>query len=105
MKSNNNLGVVLADIEDIDTCRQAHYVQIEQAIEHAGFEDIKAYYARLHKISEDEVISDPRFPFHPDYKFGDAFACCEDCVDLQMAITVNIPVSAQPLALWFPALA
>jgi len=108
MSTNNNLGETLAEIEDVQTCRGARYARIEQAIERASFEDIKLYYARLHKIPSSQVCTDPRFPFHPNFKFGDATACCEDCVDLEMAILVNIPFSTQTLQTlgkWFPTLA
>ena len=80
-------------------------VRVEEAVEHASIDEIKGYYARVHGMFPEDVAADPRFPFHPNYKYGDASKCCADCEELEMAITVNITSTSLPLAKWFPELA
>ena len=95
----------LSAIESLLDMRNARYERLENAIEHSNLAEIQAYYASLHGMLPQDVAEDQRFHGHPEYTYGDASKCCEDCEDLEMAIAVNISSMECRLAEWFPAIA
>ena len=97
-------GEKLAAIEDLRENAHAHYLRIEEAVGHANLAEIQVYYACIHGMLPEDVVTDPRFPWHSNYKYGDASKCCAACQELEMAITVNITSTDLPLAKWFPVL-
>lgn len=88
-------GEKLDAIEDLNENAGAHYLRIEHAVDNATLEELQAYYARVHGMLPEDVGPDRRFPWHPLYKYGDAKKCCENCVELEMALAVTF-VNAGP---------
>lgn len=84
-------GERLGEIEDLNESATAHYLRIEEAISRASPEEVQEYYGRVHGgLPPEYVALDPRFPWHPAYKYGDGKKCCEDCAELEMALSVTV---------------
>jgi len=104
-EAKKRFGEKLSEIEDMRELLNAHYLRLEEAVSRATLDDIQNYYAMCHGMLPEDVVGDSRFPWHPKYQYGDAAKCCENCQELEMAITVNITSMDLPIAKWFPALA
>lgn len=83
-------GEKLAAIEDLRENAHAHYLRVEDAVSKASVIEIQEYYARVHGILPEDVVTDSRFPWHVQYKYGDAKKCCENCEELEMALSVTV---------------
>lgn len=83
-------GEKLSAIEDLNENEHAHYLRVEAAVKKSTPDEIQTYYARVHGIWPEDVDGDRRFPWHPEYKYGDAKHCCKNCEELEMALSVTI---------------
>lgn len=83
-------GEKLEAIEDLRENAFAHYLRVEAAVSKASPTEIQEYYARVHGMLPEDVVADPRFPWHPQYKYGDGKKCCENCDELEMALSVTV---------------
>jgi len=105
-EAKKKFGETLGAIESLSENAHAHYLRVEEAIGHASGVEVQAHYAYLHGVMPEDVVADPRFPWHPQYKYGDAKKCCENCEELEMALAVNLVNAGDghPLAVSLPNL-
>lgn len=89
-EAKKKFGEKLAAIESLSENAHAHYLRVEEAVGRSSISEIQAHYAYLHGVLPGDIVADPRFPWHPQYKYGDAKKCCENCEELEMALAVNL---------------
>lgn len=83
-------GEKLAAIEDLKENAFSHYLRVEEAVSKASLIEVQEYYARVHGMLPEDAVTDPRFPWHLQYKYGDGKRCCENCQELEMALSVTV---------------
>ncbi|MDR6398017.1 hypothetical protein ACTOWA_00070 [Herbaspirillum seropedicae] len=93
----------LRDVKTLQDLAWIHYEELEAAIPHASVQEVQEYYGYVHGgIPLEDVINDKRFPWHPEYKQGDSKKCCLECVELEMALMINvIDKPDSPFASWY----
>jgi len=107
IEAKKKFGEKLGAIESLSESAHAHYLRVEDAISRASTNEVQAHYGYLHGgMLPEEVVADPRFPWHPQYKYGDAKKCCDNCEELEMALAVNLMNAGEghPLAASLPDL-
>lgn len=105
-EAKTRFGEKLEQIEDLRENGHAHYLRVEEAVANASISEIQAHYACVHGMLPEDAVVDPRFPWHPEYQYGDAKKCCDDCMELEMALAVNLinAYPSHPLLKYLPEL-